>query len=112
MTSSPTRITPELLQASTLSDGEVVALVLAGETCLFEILFRRHNQRLYRVARSVLRDEAEAEDVMQQAYVEAYSHLGQWQGRAQFGTWLTRIAYREALARARRRRRENRAGST
>jgi RNA polymerase sigma-70 factor (ECF subfamily) len=102
----------ELSDAGRLSDAEVVARVLAGDTGLFELLLRRHNQRLYRVARSVLRDEAEAEDVMQQTYVEAYSHLGQWEGRAQFGAWLTRIAFHEALARARKRRRERTAGST
>jgi RNA polymerase sigma-70 factor (ECF subfamily) len=64
---------------------------------------RRHNQRLYRVARSILRDAGEAEDVMQQAYVNAYTHLAQFAGRAKFSTWLTRIAVHEALARARRR---------
>lgn len=87
-------------------DEEVVARVLGGETRLFEVLMRRYNQRLFRVARSVLRDEAEAEDVMQQAYVEAYTHLGQFAGRARFSTWLTKIALHEALARLRRRGRQ------
>lgn len=87
----------------TLGDEEVVRRVLAGETVLFEALMRRYNQRLFRVARSILRDESEAEDVMQQAYVNAYSHLAQFAGRAKFSTWLTRIAVHEALARARRR---------
>lgn len=64
---------------------------------------RRHNERLYRAARAILRDEHEAEDVMQQAYVNAYSHLRQFDGRSKFSTWLTRIAVHEALARARRR---------
>ena len=85
------------------SDEEVVARVRAGETPLFELLIRRYNQRLYRVARSILRDEQEAEDVMQHAYVSAFAHLGQFEGRARFSTWLTRIAVHEALARARRR---------
>jgi RNA polymerase sigma-70 factor, ECF subfamily len=67
------------------------------------VLMRRHNQRLYRTARAIVRDEAEAEDVMQQAYVNAYTHLGQFTGRARFATWLTRIAMYEALARIRRR---------
>ncbi len=84
-------------------DEEIVRRVVAGETALFEALMRRYNQRLYRVARSILRDESEAEDVMQQAYVNAYSHLAQFAGRAKFSTWLTRIAVHEALARARRR---------
>jgi RNA polymerase sigma-70 factor (ECF subfamily) len=64
---------------------------------------RRHNQRLYRVARAILRDDAEAEDVMQDAYVRAYQNLAGFEGRAKFVTWLTRIAVHEALARVRRR---------
>jgi RNA polymerase sigma-70 factor (ECF subfamily) len=63
---------------------------------------RRYNQRLYRAALAILGNEAEAEDVLQDAYVRAYQHLHQFQGRAQFSTWLTRIAVNEALARARR----------
>jgi RNA polymerase sigma-70 factor (ECF subfamily) len=85
-----------------LPDEEVVARVLAGETGMFEIVMRRHNQRLYRVARSILRNDGEAEDVMQDAYVRAYEHLDQFAGRARFSTWLTRIAVHEALARQRR----------
>ena len=90
---------------ATLSDEEVVERVLAGETALFEILMRRYNQRLYRVARAILTDDGEAEDVMQDAYVRAYAHLDQFAGRSLFSTWLTRIAVHEALARARRGRR-------
>ena len=89
-----------------LSDEEVVQRVLAGDAPLFEVLMRRYNQRLYRLARAVLRDDSEAEDVMQHAYVEAYAHLDQFAGRAAFSTWLTKIAVYEALARARRRGRE------
>src|SRR4029079_2271763 len=62
---------------------------------------RRHNQRLYRVACGILGDPAEAEDVMQDAYVRAYAHLDQFAGRSSFATWLTRIAVNEALARTR-----------
>jgi len=86
-----------------VSDEEVVRRVRAGETGLFEIIMRRYNQRLYRVARAILRDDAEAEDVTQQAYVNAYRHLDQFASRAMFSTWLTKIAVHEALARARRR---------
>jgi RNA polymerase sigma-70 factor (ECF subfamily) len=86
-----------------LSDEEIVARVLRGQTALFEILMRRHNERVYRAARAILRDDREAEDVMQQAYVNAYAHLRQFDGRAQFSTWLTRIAVHEAIARARKR---------
>jgi RNA polymerase sigma-70 factor, ECF subfamily len=85
-----------------LSDEEVVTRVLAGETAMFEIVMRRHNRRLYRVARAILRNDGEAEDVMQDAYVRAYEHLDQFAGRAKFSTWLTRIAVHEALARQRR----------
>ena len=85
-----------------LSDEEVVTQVLAGETGMFEIVMRRHNQRLYRVARAILRNDGEAEDVMQDAYVRAYEHLGQFAGRAKLSTWLTRIAVHEALARQHR----------
>ena len=88
----------QLANSAELTDEEVVTRVLNGETALFEILMRRYNQRLYRVARSILRDDGEAEDVMQDAYVRAYQHLGQFAGRAKFSTWLTRIAVHEALA--------------
>jgi len=94
--------TPPITQTS-LSDGEIVARVRAGETTLFEVLMRRHNQRVYRVARAVLKDETEAEDAMQQAYINAFRHLDQFAERAQFSTWLTRIAVHEALARLRQR---------
>jgi RNA polymerase sigma-70 factor (ECF subfamily) len=85
-----------------LADEEVVRRVGRGETALFEILMRRYNQRLYRVARAIVRNDAEAEDVLQQAYVNAYTHLHQFAGEARFATWLTRIATHEALARLRR----------
>jgi RNA polymerase sigma-70 factor (ECF subfamily) len=80
-----------------------VSGVLAGEKALFEILMRRHNERVYRAARAIVRDEDEAEDVMQQAYLNAYAHLRQFDGRAKFSTWLTRIAVNEAIARRERR---------
>src|SRR5438477_10937029 len=86
-------------QREQLSDADVVRRVLGGETALFEIIMRRYNQRIYRAVRSIVRDEGEAEDAMQQAYVNAYSHLHQFAERASFATWLTRIAINEALAR-------------
>src|SRR5260370_37907567 len=92
-----------LTAQSELRDEEVVARVLAGETALFEILMRRYNQRLYRMSRMILRNDGEAEDVMQDSYVRAYEHLTQFAGKAAFSTWLTRIAIHEALARKRRR---------
>ena len=100
---SPTTL--ELINsAEMLSDEEVVRRILQGETALFELIMRRYNQRLYRVARAILRDDSEAEDVMQDAYVRAYQHLAQFAGRSRFATWLTRIAIHEALARSQRRR--------
>jgi RNA polymerase sigma-70 factor (ECF subfamily) len=96
-------VSAQLLERSnTLSDVDVVRRVVDGETALFEVLMRRHNERVYRAARAIVRDEAEAEDVMQQAYVSAYANLRQFHGAAQFSTWLTRIAINEAIARVRR----------
>jgi RNA polymerase sigma-70 factor (ECF subfamily) len=83
------------------TDEEVVERVKAGDTALYEIIMRRYNQRLYRVARAILRDDAEAEDVMQDAYVRAFEHLHQFARRAPFAAWLTRIAVHEALGRLR-----------
>jgi RNA polymerase sigma-70 factor (ECF subfamily) len=91
--------------ASVMTDEEVVRRVRAGETALFEVIMRRYNQRLFRVTRSILGNDGEAEDVTQEAYVRAYTHLDQFEGRAQFSTWLTKIAVHEALARLRARRR-------
>jgi RNA polymerase sigma-70 factor (ECF subfamily) len=91
--------------SSALSDEEIVSRVVEGDVPLFEVLMRRHNQRVFRAARAIVRDEREAEDVMQEAYVNAYAHLAQFDGRARFSTWLTKIAVHEALARVRRLRR-------
>ena len=85
-----------------LPDEAIVTQILDGHVALFELLMRRHNERLYRAARAILRDDAEAEDVMQQAYVNAYAHLRQFDGRSAFATWLTRIAVNEAILRARK----------
>ncbi len=83
-------------------DKEVVRRILAGDAASFELLMRRHNQRIFRVVRSIVRDDDEAEDVVQESYVRAFEHLSQFAGRATFATWLTRIAVNEALARKRR----------
>jgi RNA polymerase sigma-70 factor, ECF subfamily len=91
-----------MIDLTDTADENIVNHVLAGETALYEILMRRYNQRLCRVARSILRNDVEAEDVMQEAYVRAYQHLDQFAGEAKFSTWLTKIAVYEALARVRR----------
>ena len=83
--------------ADELADEAIVARVRDGETALYEILVRRHNQRLYRTIRAILRDDRNVEDVMQQAYVDAYLHLNQFRGDAKFATWLTRIAVNRAI---------------
>jgi RNA polymerase sigma-70 factor, ECF subfamily len=82
-----------------LTDAEIVRRVVGGEPALFEILMRRHNQRVFRAIRSVLRGDQDSEDAMQQAWLNAYSHLGQYQGTSAFSTWMTRIALNEALQR-------------
>jgi RNA polymerase sigma-70 factor (ECF subfamily) len=90
-----------LPRSSDADDAELVARVRGGDKDQFAILIRRYNQRIYRIARSITRDESEAEDVTQQTFVSAYQHLGQYAGRAQFSSWLTRIAVNEAFARSR-----------
>lgn len=102
---TPSQVVPNSASsasAASLSDEEVVARVCAGDTKIFEILTRRYNQRLYRAARAILQSDSDAEDAVQQAYLNAYRHLAQFEGRAKFSTWLTRIAVNEALARRRR----------
>ncbi len=95
--------TPISAREHGLSDEEVVSRVLGGDTAVFEILMRRYNQLVYRSARAILREDTEAEDVMQEAYVRAYQNLHQFAGRAKFSTWISRIAINEALARKNRR---------
>ena len=94
-----------LEKCRTIPDDDVVTRVRAGETGLYEVLMRRYNQRLFRVIRSVVTNDGEAEDVLQDAWVRAYEHLDQFEGRASFATWVSRIAFHEALARVRKSRR-------
>ena len=89
---SETAATPKVLP-----DEEIVRRIRAGDSAAFEILMRRHNQRVYRVVRAVVKDEADVEDVMQQAYINAFTHLHQFEDRSQFSTWLIRIALHEAI---------------
>jgi RNA polymerase sigma-70 factor (ECF subfamily) len=91
---------------SRLSDEEIVARVVDGDTGLFELIVRRYNQRLFRTTRAILRNDGEAEDVMQEAYVRAFVNLDQFAGEAKFSTWLTKIAVYEALGRLRRAKRK------
>jgi RNA polymerase sigma-70 factor (ECF subfamily) len=84
-----------------LDDRALVERARNRDGAAVRLIMQRHNRRLYRVARGVLND-AEAEDVVQEAYVRAFTHLDGFRGEAQFSTWLTRIALNEALGRLRR----------
>lgn len=83
------------------SDEKLVQRARGHDGAAFELLMRRHNQRVYRVVRSILRDVDEIEDVIQQAYLQAFTHLDQFGGNARWSTWVCRIAINEALARIR-----------
>jgi RNA polymerase sigma-70 factor (ECF subfamily) len=86
-----------------LDDRDVIARVLDGDRGAFEILVRRHNQRLFRAARAITHTDVDAEDVLQQAWLGVYKNLAQFRGDASFPTWATRIAVNEAIALTRKR---------
>jgi len=94
----------EALDYAGLPESDLVALVRAGEGAAFGALMQRCNQRLFRIARGVVRDETEAEDVLQESYVRAFAALDSFRGEASVATWLTRIVLNEARGRLRRRR--------
>ena len=83
-------------------DEHLVAQIRSGDTAAFELVMRRYNRRLFRIARGILRDDAEAEDCVQEAYVRAWFAMAQFRGPAGFAAWLCRIATNEALMRRRR----------
>jgi RNA polymerase sigma-70 factor (ECF subfamily) len=84
----------------------LLARTAANDVAAFETLMRRYNSRLFRVARSILRDDAAAEDAVQEAYLEAFKHSGTFRGEAQVSTWLTRIVINQSLMRLRRQKRD------
>lgn len=84
-----------------LSDNEIVGFVLAGNEAAFEGIMRRYNRLLYRLARSILGSDQDAEDAVQESYVRAYFKLGQFRGPGGFPSWISRIVINEALARMR-----------
>lgn len=88
-----------------LSDAELVLLARKGDETAIRAIVQRHNQQLFRTARSILRNDADAEDVVQATYVRALTHLDGFRSESQLATWLTRIALNEALGRLRRARR-------
>lgn len=85
-----------------LTDAELVDRIRSGEPRWFEVFVRRFNARIFRVARAIVKDDAAAEDVMQETYLRAFTHLDQFEGRSSLATWLTRIAMNEAIARRRK----------
>ena len=90
-----------------IPDADLVSATAAGDHQAFEALMRRHNGRLFRAARAILRNDAEAEDAVQDAYLDAYRHMREFRGDAQVGTWLVRIAVNHALMRLRKQKRDN-----
>jgi RNA polymerase sigma-70 factor (ECF subfamily) len=86
------------------SDAQTIARVRAGDVAAFEVLMRRYNPLVYRTVRSIARSDMDAEDVAQEAWIAAYQHLEQFEGKAAFSTWVTRIAIRMAMTRTRRQR--------
>lgn len=86
-------------------DMDLARRALARDAEAFRAIMRRHNQKLYRLARSIIRNDSEAEDIVQETYVTAFAHLGSFRGEASLATWLSRIAINEALGRLRKKRR-------
>jgi RNA polymerase sigma-70 factor (ECF subfamily) len=86
----------------TISDADLAHRIGDGDEAAFVLLMRRHNRLLYRTARSILRDDAEAEDALQDSYLQAYRAIGQFRGDARLATWLTRIVINESIARSRK----------
>lgn len=88
--------------ATELPDETLIARLRAGDASAYEVVLRRYNRRLFRVTRSILRDDDDAQDAMQEAYVRAFTNLGDYRTPGNFGAWLTRIAVNEALMKKRR----------
>jgi RNA polymerase sigma-70 factor (ECF subfamily) len=102
----PTAAPPDL-DARDLSEPEIIERIVRGERDLFAILMRRYNQQLFRIVRAILGSDAEAEDALQDAYLQAFTRLDDFESRARFSTWMSRIAIRAAIARRERAQRSN-----
>src|SRR3954469_3948912 len=96
------RMTQPASLPSGASDSELIARAAAGDGRAFEALMRRYNRMLFRTARAILRDDAEAEDALQEAYLQAYASLASFRAEAKLSTWLARIVANEALMRLRK----------
>lgn len=92
-----------------LSDEQIVARIIGGEQHLYEHLMRKYNSRMYRISMSIINDNAEAEDIMQIAYINAYRHLVNYKQQSSFGTWLTRILINESLLHKKRKTKKDKA---
>ncbi len=90
-----------------LSDSAMAERIGAGDQLAFEALMRKYNGKLFRIARAILKDDSDAEDVLQEAYLEAYRHIGDFRGGSELATWLTRIVINQALMRLRKERRRS-----
>lgn len=97
---------PQRPQTAAPLDAELAAQVAAKDHGAFETLMRRHNGRLFRVARAILKDDRDAEDALQDAYLDAYRHIGDFRGDSELSTWLTRIVVNQSLMRLRRQRKD------
>ena len=105
MSIQPTPSAPTPKPAS-VDDAELVGRIARHDQAAFEILMRRYNGKLFRVARAILKDDAEAEDALQEAYLDAFRHIDEFRGEARLSTWLTRIVINQALVRLRKHRRD------
>ena len=101
------RVAQHAVAPAAIDDVSQVARIVAGDRGAFEQLMRSHNAALFRAARAIVRDDADAEDVLQEAYLAAYRHLPEFRGDSKLSTWLTRIVINQALGRLRSRRRDN-----
>src|ERR671913_164500 len=90
------------LELSRLIDAELVRVAGEGSASARRLIVRRHNQRLYRVARAIVRDDSKVEDVMQEAYLSAFANLANFRAEASLATWLTRIVANKAINRLQR----------
>ena len=97
---------PRPAPAAAVDDAELARRIGSRDQTAFETLMRQHNSKLFRVARAILKDDAAAEDVLQDAYLHAFRHIGDFRGEAQLGSWLTRIVINQALMRLRKHKRE------
>jgi RNA polymerase sigma-70 factor (ECF subfamily) len=102
MNSLASAVLPRTADVDVDGDATLARRIADGDRAAFELLMRRHNRRLYRLARATLRDDAEAEDALQEAYLSAYRSIGRFRGDASLSTWLSRLVVNECLDRLRR----------